>query len=132
MYQLVNGVTTTQYAPGTGIWTCPQTGKYDINYNVYLTAPNTGFGWGETTYTAAAGVGQFFIGVTNNGTTTYCADSAIVMNRQYLRHLYLTGGMQGVDITLGTTLVLKVQNMTGLAYTSTVGDNIDWAIRRVG
>ena len=132
VYQLVNGVTTTQYAPGTGIWTCPQTGKYDINYNVYLTAPNTGFGWGETTYTPTTGVGQFFIGVTNNGTTTYCADSAIVMNRQYLRHLYLTGGMQGVDITLGTTLVLKVQNMTGLAYTSTVGDNIDWAIRRVG
>jgi hypothetical protein len=132
VYQLVNGVTTTQYAPGTGIWTCPQTGKYDINYNVYLTAPNTGFGWGETAYTAAGGVGQFFIGVTNTGTTTYCADNAIVMNRQYLRHLYLTGGMQGVDIAAGTTLVLKVQNMTGLAYTSTVGDNIDWAIRRVG
>jgi hypothetical protein len=132
VYQLVNGVATTQYAPGTGIWTCPQTGKYDINYNVYLTAPNTGFGWGETTYTPTTGVGQFFIGVTNNGTTTYCADSAIIMNRQYLRHLYLTGGMQGVDITAGTTLVLKVQNMTGLAYTSTVGDNIDWAIRRVG
>jgi len=132
IYQLVNGVTTTQYAPGTGIWTCPQTGKYDINYNVYLTAPNTGFGWGETTYTAAAGVGQFFIGVTNNGTTTYCANNAVVMNRQYLRHLYLTGGMQGVDITLGTTLVLKIQNMTGLAYTSTSGDNIDWTIRRVG
>jgi len=132
IYQLVNGVTTTQYAPGTGFWTCPQTGRYDINYNVYLTAPNVGFGWGETTYTAAAGVGQFFIGVTNNGTTTYCADSAIVMNRQYLRHLYLTGGMQGVDINVGTILVLKIQNMTGLAYTSTVGDNIDWAIRRVG
>ena len=54
------------------------------------------------------------------------------MNRQYLFHLYLTGGMQGVDITAGTILVLKIQNMTGLAYTSTVGDNIDWAIRRVG
>jgi len=40
--------------------------------------------------------------------------------------------MQGVDITLGTTLVLKIQNMTGLAYTSTSGDNIDWTIRRVG
>lgn len=132
IYQLVNGVITTQYAPGTGFWTCPQTGKYDINYNVYLTAPNVGFGWGETTYTPTTGVGQFFIGVTNNGTTTYCADSAIIMNRQYLRHLYLTGGMQGVDITAGTILVLKVQNMTGLAYTSTSGDNIDWAIRRVG
>ena len=132
IYQLVNGVITTQYNAGTGVWTCPQTGKYDINYNVYLTAPNIGFGWGETTYTTAAGVGQFFIGVTNNGTTTYCADSAIIMNKQYLFHLYLTGGMQGVDITAGTTLVLNIQNMTGINYVTNSGDNIDWAIRRVG
>ena len=132
IYQLVNGVITTQYNAGTGVWTCPQTGKYDINYNVYLTAPNIGFGWGETTYTPTTGVGQFFIGVTNNGTTTYCADSAIIMNKQYLFHLYLTGGMQGVDITAGTTLVLKIQNMTGINYVTNSGDNIDWAIRRVG
>jgi hypothetical protein len=132
IYQLVDGVITTQYNAGTGVWTCPQTGKYDINYNVYLTAPNIGFGWGETTYTTAAGVGQFFIGVTNNSTITYCADSAIIMNRQYLFHLYLTGGMQGVDITAGTTLVLKIQNMTGINYVTNSGDNIDWSIRRVG
>jgi len=133
VYQLVNGVTTTQYAPGTGIWTCPQTGKYDINYNVYLTAPSAAaFGWGDTTYTPITGVGQFFIGVTNNAGITYCADNAIIMNRQYLAHLYLTGGQQGVDITVGTTLVLKVQNMTGLGYVANPGDNIDWAIRRVG
>jgi len=133
IYQRVNGATvTTMYDVTTGIWTCPQTGKYDINYNVYLTAPTIGFGWGETTYTPTTGVGQFFIGVTNDRTITYCADSAIIMNKQYLAHLYLTGGMQGVDITLGTTLVLKVQNMTGINYVSTVGDYIDWAIRRVG
>jgi hypothetical protein len=133
VYQLVNGVTTTQYAPGTGIWTCPQTGKYDINYNVYLTAPSAAaFGWGDTTYTPTTGVGQFFIGVTNNAGITYCADNAIIMDKQYLAHLYLTGGMQGVDITVGTTLVLKVQNMTGIGYVANSGDNIDWAIRRVG
>ncbi len=40
--------------------------------------------------------------------------------------------MQGVDITAGTTLVLKIQNMTGIAYVRNTGDNIDWAIRRVG
>ena len=134
IYQIVNGATvTTMYDVATGIWTCPQTGKYDINYNVYLTTPSTAaFGWGDTTYTPTSGVGQFFIGVTNNSTTTYCADSAIVMNRQYLFHLYLTGGMQGVDITAGTTLVLKIQNMTGISYVRNIGDNIDWAIRRVG
>ena len=133
IYQIVNGVNvTTMYNVVTGIWTCPQTGKYDINYNVYLTAKDVGFGWGETAYTPTSGVGQFFIGVTDNITTTYCADSAIIMNRQFLQYLYLTGGMQGVDITVGTQLLLKIQNLTGIAYLTTPNDKIDWAIRRVG
>lgn len=134
IYQIVNGVTvTTMYDVATGIWTCPQTGKYDINYNVYLTTPSTAaFGWGDTAYTPTTGIGQFFIGVTNNSTITYCADSAIIMNRQYLFHLYLTGGMQGVTLNTGDVLVLKIQNMTGINYVSNSGDNIDWAIRRVG
>ena len=134
IYQIVNGATvTTMYDVATGIWTCPQSGYYDINYNVYLTTPSTAaFGWGDTAYTPTTGVGQFFIGVTNNAAITYCADSAIVMNRQYLFHLYLTGGMQGVYIPATTTLVLKIQNMTGISYVRNTGDNIDWAIRRVG
>jgi len=134
IYQIVNGVTvTTMYDVATGIWTCPQSGYYDINYNVYLTTPSTAaFGWGDTAYTPTTGVGQFFIGVTNNAAITYCADNVIVMNRQYLFHLYLTGGMQGVYIPATTTLVLKIQNMTGINYVSNSGDNIDWAIRRVG
>lgn len=137
IYQLVNGVTTTQYNAGTGVWTCPQTGKYDINYNVYLTTPSAvAFGWGDTALgVTGVGPGQFFIGVTNNSNTIYCADYCTVMNRQYLEHIVLTGGLQGVDITVGTTLVLKIQNMTGISYTtlpSPGGDNIDWSIRRVG
>ena len=134
VYQIVNGATvTTMYDVATGIWTCPQSGYYDINYNLYLTTPSTAaFGWGDTAYTPTTGIGQFFIGVTNNGTTTYCADSAIIMNRQYLFHLYITGGQQGVYIPATTTLVLKIQNMTGVSYTATVKDKIDWAIRRVG
>ena len=133
-YQIVNGATvTTMYDVATGIWTCPQSGYYDINYNLYLTTPSTAaFGWGDTAYTPTTGIGQFFIGVTNNGTTTYCADSAIIMNRQYLFHLYITGGQQGVYISALTPLVLKVQNMTGVSYAANSGDNIDWAIRRVG
>ena len=134
IYQIVNGVTvTTMYDVATGIWTCPQSGYYDINYNLYLTTPSTAaFGWGDTAYTPTTGIGQFFIGVTNNGTITYCADSAIIMNRQYLFHLYITGGQQGVYIPATTTLVLKIQNMTGVNYVANSGDNIDWAIRRVG
>ena len=133
-YQIVNGATvTTMYDVATGIWTCPQSGYYDINYNLYLTAPGYPVtGWGETLSSPASGVGQFFIGVTNNGGTTYCADYCIVMNRQQLLHLYITGGQQGVYISALTPLVLKVQNMTGVSYAANSGDNIDWAIRRVG
>jgi len=135
-YQIVNGATvTTMYDVATGIWTCPQSGYYDINYNLYLTAPGYPVtGWGVTLYapTSAPVIGQFFIGVTNNGGTTYCADYCTVMSRQDLAHLYITGGQQGIYISATTTLVLKIQNMTGLSYVANTGDNIDWAIRRVG
>ena len=136
VYQIVNGATvTTMYDVATGVWTCPQTGKYDINYNVYLTAPSfNDAGWGDTLIGGSNdGLGQFFIGVTDLiVVTVYCADYAVVKNGQYLKYIYLTGGIQGLDIAIGTRLVLKVQNMTGLSYDSTFKDNIDWAIRRVG
>jgi len=132
-YQVVDNVTTPQYNVTTGIWTCPQTGKYDINYNVYLTCPDqTGFGWGNTPTTTGA---AYTIGVTNPGVTggtVYCADTFIVTKGVYYTRIYLTGGIQGKTITAGTQLVLRHQNMTGINYTGISGDNIDWAIRRVG
>lgn len=130
-YQIVDGVTTTQYNTSTGIWTCPQTGKYDINYNVYLTAPSqSGFGWGDTP-TPTGGI--YSIGVTNTaGSTIYCADTFTVTKGLYYSRIYLTGGVQGITLTAGTQIVLRHQNMTGINYTGISGDNIDWAIRRVG
>jgi hypothetical protein len=132
-YQIVDGTTTTQYNPATGIWTCPQTGKYDINYNVYLTAPSqAAFGWGDTPTTTGA---AYSIGVTSpgaTGTTVYCADTFTIVKGVYVSRIYLTGGVQGINITANTQLVLRHQNMTGINYTGISGDNIDFAIRRVG
>lgn len=130
-YQIVNGVTTTQYDPITGIWTCPETGKYDINYNVYLTCPDQeSFGWGNTATTG----GIYTIGVTStgSGTTVYCADTFTIVKDLYYTRIYLTGGVQGKMMTVGEQIVLRHQNMTGINYTGISGDNIDWAIRRVG
>ncbi len=130
-YQLVDNVTTTQYVPLTGQWTCPQTGKYDINYNIYLSAPNsvTGpgqNGWGENN-------GSMQIGVTNiAGTVVYLADIISVPVGVAFLRLYGTGVLQGVQLTAGTVLVLKILNFTGINYTSVSGDNIDWSIRKVG
>lgn len=132
-YQIVDGVTTPLYNTTTGIWTCPQTGKYDINYNVYLTCPDqTGFGWGNTPTTTG---GAYSIAVTNPGAlggTVYCADTFFVIKGVYCSRIYLTGGIQGVSLTAGTQIVLRHQNMTGISYVAEAGDNIDWAIRRVG
>lgn len=129
-YQIVDGVTTGQYNPATGIWTCPQTGKYDINYNVYLTCPTqAGFGWGN----GADVGGTYTIGATSvNGTTVYCADTFTVVKGVFYSRIYLTGGIQGKMLTAGEQIVLRHKNITGTNYTSTSGDNIDWAIRRVG
>lgn len=130
-YQLVNNVTTTQYAPVTGQWTCPQTGKYDINYNIYLSAPASVTtpgknGWGEFG-------GSIQIGVTTtNGLSTYAADIiSLPVGVPFLR-VYGTGVLQGVQLNAGTVIVLKILNLSGIDYTSVSGDNIDWSIRRVG
>lgn len=132
-YQITDFAIASQYNTSTGVWTCPQTGKYDINYNVYLTCPDqTGFGWGNTPTTTGA---AYSIAVTSpgaTGTTVYCADTYTVVKGVYASRIYLTGGIQGKTITFGTQLVLRHQNMTGINYTANSGDNIDWAIRRVG
>lgn len=128
-YQLVNGVTTTQYNAGTGVWTCPQTGRYDINYNVYFTAPTAAFGWGSV-----LADGNIHIGVTDTTGTAiiYFADIIFIRKGVYLQKAYATGALQGVSLNAGTQLILKVLNFTGINYVPVVGDNIDWSIRRVG
>jgi len=126
-YQIKDGVTFSQYNQTTGIWTCPQTGKYDINYNVFLTAPTNTYGWGEVG-------GTFTIGVTEGSLIIYCADTFTAVRSYYYSTIYMTGGIQGKIITAGTQIALRIQNLTGVAYTQSPGreDNIDWAIRRVG
>ena len=128
-YQIVNGVNFSQYNQTTGIWTCPQSGRYDFNYNVYLSAPQNTYGWGQVG-------GTFTIGITDiTGTAIiYCADTFTAVQNFYYDKIYMTGGIQGKYIPLGTQIVLKIQNLTGVAYTQSgsLGDNIDWAIRRVG
>jgi hypothetical protein len=128
-YQIKDGVTFSQYDQTTGIWTCPQTGKYDFDYNVYLSSPANTYGWGEVG-------GTFTIGITDptGAATIYCADTFTAVKDFYYDKIYMTGGMQGVLVFAGIQIVLKIQNLTGVAYTEqrSLGDNIEWAIRRVG
>lgn len=126
-YEFTNGVaTTSQYNPVTGIWTCPITGKYDINYNIYLTSSNITEGWGNTSGLIQAGVTD------PTGTSSiYCADITYI-GKGLLKTVYMTGTLQGIRINAGTQIVLRVLNFTTQNYVSIYGDNIDWSIRRVG
>lgn len=128
-YQIKDGVNFSQYNQTTGIWTCPETGKYDFNYNVYLSSPANTYGWGQVG-------GTFTIGITDitGAAIIYCADTFTAVRDFYYDKIYMTGGMQGVTISANTQIVLKIQNLTGVAYTEqrSLGDNIEWAIRRVG
>ena len=128
-YQIKDGANFSQYNQTTGIWTCPQTGKYDFNYNVYLSSPANTYGWGQVG-------GTFTIGITDptGAAIIYCADTFTAVRDFYYDKIYMTGGMQGVTISANTQIVLRIQNLTGVAYTQepSRGDNIEWAIRRVG
>ena len=127
-YQIVNGVTTSQYNAGTGVWTCPQTGRYDINCNLYLTAPAGTTGWGDSND------GNIQIGVTDTTGTAiiYFADIVMIRKGVFLKTAYLTGTLQGAVLNAGTQLIFKVLNFTDINYVPVIGDNIDWSIRRVG
>lgn len=130
-YQLVDGVTATQYNPVTGHWTCPQTGKYDINYNFDLTAPDSVIGPGQSGWGQSGGTIQ--IGVTNvAGTSVYQADIISLPVGVPLLRAYTTGTLQGVVLNAGTVLVLRILNLSQIGYVTKVGNNIDWSIRRVG
>lgn len=130
-YELVDGVTATQYNPITGHWTCPQTGKYDINYNFDLTAPDSVIGPGQSGWGQSGGTIQ--IGVTNvAGTSVYQADIVSLPAGVPLLRAYTTGTLQGVVLNAGTVLVLRILNFSQINYTTVLGNNIDWSIRRVG
>jgi hypothetical protein len=115
------------YNPATGVWTCPVTGRYNLDFFVHLTIESTTHpdGW----YTGAPGL--FIAGITSyTNCSMYTISQVQVLGP--LKHLQLTGSALGMNIAQGTELCLRVVNMTGRDYTTNiVGDVTRMTIQRV-
>lgn len=131
----------TAYDPTTGIWTCPETGVYNLGFFVsYM--KQTGDGWYDDTsatinvpdplsgsITETFSYGKFIAGITSPlGCDYYCVNnnSSTVTEK----HVSINGSIVR-PITLNTQLCLKVINLTNFDYTSTSGDIVTLSIQRV-
>jgi hypothetical protein len=131
----------TAYNPTTGIWTCPETGIYELGFFVsYMREVDDGW------YDAAAvtidvpfplagpitetfSYGKFIAGITSPaGCDYYCVNnnSSTVTEK----HVSINGSIVR-PIPLNTQICLKVINLTNFDYTSTSGDIVTLSIQRV-
>jgi hypothetical protein len=112
------------YDETTGVWTCPATGRYNLNAYVHLTKSTGPNGW----YSGAPG---FFIAgiVSFTGCNFYAVDQLNVVGP--LKHLDITTTLSGVPLAAGTQLCLRVLNATGVNYTPISGDVYRLSIQRV-
>ena len=107
------------YNPLTGIWTCPSTGRYNVNFYVHLTNESTGFS-----------DGMIIAGITSATSNIFYTVSSVTFN-QVTRHADITGTSLGVVINAGTQLVLKVLNLSDINYVSNSGDVVKMSIQKV-
>ena len=114
----------TAYNAGTGVWTCPATGRYNVSFRIHLTQP-AGTGWYDVAVPGILVAGLM-------GATTpeyYVINSytpAVVQ-----KHADISGSLIGYTFTAGDTLCLKIMNTTNFDYLSTVGDVIELSVQRI-
>jgi hypothetical protein len=114
------------YDPATGIWTCPTTGRYDLNFYVHLTSTDATNGW----MGASDSRGMITAGLCSpTGIIPYTVSSfATPFHAQACAEI--TGSMMGLPITAGTQICLKIAN-TVQNYTTNSDDTVSMSIKRV-
>jgi len=113
------------YSVGTGVWTCPTTGRYDLAFDVKFSILAAGGWYGS----GAAGMIQAAL-VTGTGEDVYVGNTYASVNIQ--QSAYISGAIGGYQLTAGDTVCLKLINTTGTAYSATVaGDFCRMSIRKV-
>ena len=107
------------YDPTTGIWTCPATGRYDLNFYVHLSNPDDGFT-----------SGMFIAGIVSPSASGYYVCSSMTLN-QVTRHIDITGSVLALNLNVGTQLQLNIINLSNVDYTSFGGDVARLSVQRV-
>jgi hypothetical protein len=107
------------YNPATGIWSCPATGRYDLNFYVHLS--KTGIGFTS---------GMIIAGIVSSTSADYYVASSATLN-QVTRHVDITGSAIGLNLTVGAQLQLNILNLSDVAYTATAGDVARFSIQKV-
>jgi hypothetical protein len=114
----------TGYNPTTGIWTCPETGRYDLTFFVHYESPTTA-GWTEG--------GYFLAGICGFGAT---ANNVYVVSNHTVGEnnlfIEISGALDSFPINAGSQLCLKVINCTSENYISDEGDTVKMCIRKSG
>lgn len=152
--QLINEVYDdgNDYDPTTGIWTCPATGRYNLNCYAHYTLNNGSTGWfgiadaqavvntlvpnplptGGVNYTTVNTIkhGMFSVAIMSaTSNSQYCGNW--ISATQNLKHIDITATATGMALTAGTQLCVKVLNQTFDNYTPVTGDVIRFAIQRI-
>lgn len=110
------------YDPITGIWTCPATGRYDMNFYVHLSHNPDG----TTGFTS----GMVIAGIVASDPTGYYTVSSMTVNRT-VRHIDVTGSLLAINLAAGIQLQLNILNMSDYHYTPHAGDVARLSIQRV-
>lgn len=110
---------TSSFIPATGIWTCPTTGRYDLNATCKLVAEGN---WGNGFVALAIVDAASLVNV-------YCADYQHTDNE--VTDLTITTCRQGSVINAGATIQVRFLNHSNHNYNAAIGDFITFSIRKI-
>ena len=103
----------------TGLWTCPSTGIYNLNFWLHLNNDPTAFS-----------SGSIIAGITVLAGTDYYISSVCAITN-VLRYVEITGTILGLPITAGDQLCLRALNLSNVAYFSNASDVARMTIQKV-
>ena len=115
----------TGYNPTTGEWTCPANGRYNLSFNVSLSHTTDAAGW----HTGGS-AGIITAGLVSTSNVIYAANS-FTPSASISPVANIAGNIEGVTLTAGIVIKLKVLNLTGFDYISEANDVATMSIQRI-